>query len=57
LPQLEKAGVWVFRKVALRKHPDAQELLIVLLQLDKIADEVGARVHRTAMTVSVSSWP
>ena len=46
LPQLQKAGVGIFRKVAFRQHADPKELLIVLLQMGEIAGD--AFTHVTA---------
>ena len=46
LPQLEKRSVRVVGKVALRKHTQAQELLVVLLQVGEVAGEKRQLVHR-----------
>ncbi len=42
MTELEEAGIWIFGELALRQHPEAQELLIVLLQMGEIAGEFRA---------------
>jgi hypothetical protein len=45
LSELEKAGVWILRKIPLREHPKAQQLLIVRLQMGEVAAQAGTGFH------------
>jgi hypothetical protein len=45
LPQLEERGIRVIGKVALRKHAQTQELLVVLLQTGEVAGEKRWLMH------------
>src|SRR5262245_4296997 len=45
LPQLEERGIRVVGKVPLREHAQTQELLVVLLQVSKVAREQWRLTH------------
>jgi hypothetical protein len=45
LPEFEKAGVRIFGEIAFGEHPEAEELLIVRLQMGEVAAQGRAGLH------------